>query len=96
MDVISIFTNPAVQQISATVILAGVVVMILSGFLIPKRSHDQLIEKERRRGDEWKATALKAQERDELRDELLRIMIEGQKTSSEFFATVKGGRNVGT
>jgi hypothetical protein len=69
MDVLTFFANPSVRDIGAIAILAIVVVMILRGDLVPRRTHDrELAAADRRttdavaRGDEWKATAKATEE----------------------------------
>lgn len=64
MDLLTLFTNSALRDVSAIVILTGVVIMILTGRLVPISTHRrELAASEQRtadavtRGDEWKATA---------------------------------------
>lgn len=69
MDVLTFFANPGVQDVSAAVILTGVIVMIITGRLIPFGTHKRELEAANlrtadavARGDEWKATAKETQE----------------------------------
>lgn len=64
MDVLAFFANPSVRDVGAVLILAIVVVMIIRGDLVPRRTHDrELAAADKRttdavtRGDEWKHTA---------------------------------------
>lgn len=64
MDVLTFFANPIVRDIGAVGVVVLVVLMILTGRLIPKSTHDrELLAAEKRttdaveRGDEWKETA---------------------------------------
>lgn len=61
---LSFFANPVVRDIGAVGLVALVVLMILTGRLIPKSTHDrELAAADQRtsdavaRGDEWKQTA---------------------------------------
>lgn len=63
-DLVSIIANPTIRDIGAVGVLLIVVVMILTGRLIPKATHlRELAAADKRttdaviRGDEWKATA---------------------------------------
>lgn len=63
-DVLSLFANPVFRDIGAVAILAGVVVMILTGRLVPIGTHRRELEAAEQRvtdavnrGNEWKATA---------------------------------------
>lgn len=69
MDVLSFFANPVVRDIGAVGLVALVVLMILTGRLIPKSTHDrELAAADQRtadavaRGDEWKQTAKATEE----------------------------------
>ena len=69
MDVLSFFANPVVRDIGAVSLVALVVLMILTGRLIPKSTHDrELAAADQRtsdavaRGDEWKQTAKATEE----------------------------------
>jgi hypothetical protein len=64
MDVLAFFANPTVRDIGAITLLVLVVLMILTGRLIPKSTHErELAAAEKRtqdaveRGNEWKQTA---------------------------------------
>lgn len=64
MDVLTIFSNPIARDIGAVGLVALVVLMILTGRLIPKSTHDRELEAADQRttdavarGDEWKQTA---------------------------------------
>ncbi len=64
MDVVTFFANGTVRDIGAISLLALVVLMILTGRLIPKSTHDRELEAAEKRtldavsrGDEWKRTA---------------------------------------
>lgn len=64
MDVLSFFANSTVRDIGAVAIVALVVLMILTGRLVPKVTHDRELEAAEKRveaavarGDEWKQTA---------------------------------------
>lgn len=63
-DALSWFANPVVRDIGAVAILAGVVVMILTGRLVPLGTHRRELDAAEKRtadavnrGNEWKATA---------------------------------------
>lgn len=69
MDVLSFFANPVVRDIGAVGLVALVVLMILTGRLIPKSTHDRELEAAEKRtsdavarGDEWKHTAKATEE----------------------------------
>lgn len=69
MDVLAFFANPTVRDIGAISILAIVVIMILTGRLIPKSTHERELEAADKRtsdavarGDEWKQTAKDTEE----------------------------------
>lgn len=69
MDMLSFFANPVVRDIGAVGLVALVVLMILTGRLIPKSTHDRELEAADkrtadavRRGDEWKQTAKATEE----------------------------------
>lgn len=97
MDVLSLFANPTVRDISAIAILTLGILMILTGRLIPKSTHDRELATANKRGDEWKETALDTRT---LNAELARqnsTLVESTKTPAEFFGTVMregGGKNV--
>ncbi len=57
MDVVTFFANPTIRDIGAVAILALVVLMILTGRLVPKATHDREVNAAVTRGDEWKNTA---------------------------------------
>lgn len=63
-DVLSWFANPVLRDIGAVAILSGVVVMILTGRLVPISTHRRELDAAEKRtadavtrGNEWKATA---------------------------------------
>jgi len=69
MDVLSFFANPVVRDIGAVGLVALVVLMILTGRLIPKSTHERELEAAEKRtadavarGDEWKQTAKNTEE----------------------------------
>lgn len=69
MDFLTFFANPAVRDVSAVVILTGVIIMIITGRLVPLGTHKRELEAANQRtadavarGDEWKATAKETQE----------------------------------
>lgn len=95
MDVVSIFTNAAIQNLSAAAVLVLVVLMILTGRLLPRSTHESQLAAANKRGDEWKETA-------DMRGDLIQTLaaqnstlIEATKTPAEFFGTVmrEGGGN---
>jgi hypothetical protein len=68
-EVLSFFANTTVRDIGAVAILVLVVMMILTGRLIPKTTHDRELEAAEKRtadavarGDEWKQTAKATEE----------------------------------
>lgn len=62
MDVISIFSNAALQNLSATAVLVIVVVMILTGRLVPRSTHIRELTAAVDRGNEWRETARATEE----------------------------------
>lgn len=50
MDFFAFLIDPALREVSATVVLVGVVVLILTGRIVPRRTYDDVI-KER---DAWR------------------------------------------
>ncbi len=95
MDVLSFFANSTVRDIGAVAIVALVVLMILTGRLLPRSTHESQLAAANRRGDEWKETA-------DLRGKLITeqsaqitTLVEATKTPAEFFGTVMrdGGGN---
>lgn len=68
MDVLTLFANTTVRDIGAVAIVALVVLMILTGRLVPKVTHDRELEAAEKRvtdavarGDEWKQSAEETQ-----------------------------------
>ncbi|KQT75412.1 hypothetical protein [Microbacterium sp. Leaf436] len=57
MDALSLLANPTLRDIGAGAILVLVVLMIITGRLIPKATHDREMKTAITRGDEWKQTA---------------------------------------
>lgn len=57
MDLLGFLTNPSVRDVSAIVVLTGVVVLILTGRLLPIGTHKKIVAAAVERGNEWKATA---------------------------------------
>ncbi|WP_404474861.1 hypothetical protein [Microbacterium aerolatum] len=95
MDVLTFFANTTVRDIGAVAIVALVVMMILTGRLLPRSTHESQLAAANKRGDEWKETA-------DMRGDLIQTLtaqnstlIEATKTPAEFFGTVmrEGGGN---
>lgn len=49
--------NPTIRDVGAITLLTAVVVLILTGRLLPKGIHDRIVKAAVDRGNEWKATA---------------------------------------
>lgn len=88
MDVLSFIVNPAVRDIGAVAIVTLVVLMLLTGRLIPRLTHEREIAAANKRGDEWKETALKGRELIEQQSAQLTKFADASKTPAEFFGTV--------
>ena len=54
MDALTFFANPVVRDIGATGIVAAVVLLIISGRLIPAWTHKRELAAANARADEWK------------------------------------------
>lgn len=64
---------------------------LVRGSWIPKSTHEAIIAQHRERADEWKETAMTERA---LREELVKqngVLLEGVKTGTAFFKTVKDG-----
>ncbi|WP_405376006.1 MULTISPECIES: hypothetical protein [unclassified Microbacterium] len=68
-DALSFFGNPILRDVGAGVVLTGVVIMILTGRLVPISTHRRELEAAEKRtadaverGNEWKATAAETAE----------------------------------
>ena len=97
---------PGIWSLSPVPALIGVVIffywMIASGRLIPRGTHDSIVAQERKRGDEWKETALDQREvNGEIRSQNA-TLIESQRITADFFAKISppdiedtGRRHVG-
>jgi hypothetical protein len=55
VDLITVLSNSGVRDVSAIALLTGVVVLILTGGLVPGRTHKRELLREVQRADEWKA-----------------------------------------
>lgn len=59
MDFFSFFTDPNVKEVTATVILVGVVVFIITGRLIPIGTHKRELAAEHERGEQHRSASEK-------------------------------------
>lgn len=83
---------PGIWSLSPLGALIGAVVLIYwllaSGRLIPRGTHDIIVGQERKRGDEWKETALDQRAvNHEIRKQNT-TLIDSQRITAEFFAKV--------
>lgn len=91
MDVLSFFANPVVRDIGAVGLVVLVVLMILTGRLIPKPTHERELEAAEKRtadavarGDEWKQTAKATEEVSAVVRAQNSELIEGSKVVKAF------------
>lgn len=88
MDVLSFFANTTVRDIGAVTIVVLVVLMILTGRLLPRSTHESQLAAANRRGDEWKETALDGRKVISEQSAQISTLTEATKTPAEFFGTV--------
>lgn len=97
MDLLTFFANPSVKDIGAVVILAMVALMVFTGRLVPKSTHNAIVAASNKRGDEWREAAVA---KDSVIAELTEqnsTLVRGNRTAAEFFGTVQrdgGGKGV--
>jgi len=84
----TIFANAAIRDVAYAAVLTAVIVMIILGYLLPKRTHDRIVAAANLRGDEWKAAAEKQAELNAAQSKQLDKFAEASKTPSEFFGTI--------
>lgn len=98
MDVLTLFANSTVRDIGAVAIVALVVLMILTGRLVPKATHERELAASNKRGDEWKQTAKVYESANAVQAEQISKFADAGLTNAEFYGTVMrdgGGRRVG-
>lgn len=59
MDLIGFFTNPDVKEVTAAVLLVGVVISIITGLLVPSRTHNRELRSEHERGEQHRIASEK-------------------------------------
>lgn len=91
MDVLSFFANPVVRDIGAVGLVVLIVLLILTGRLIPKSTHERELEAAEKRtsdavarGDEWKQTAKNTEEVNAVVRAQNSELIEGNKVVEAF------------
>ena len=62
--------------------------MVMYGWIVPRRTHERELAAERRRADEWKEAALKYEAVAEKKDAIIATLTEGARTSAHFFSAV--------
>jgi hypothetical protein len=105
------FQLPGLWNLTPTAALIGLVLLValfyMRGWAVPRATHERELAardaahatnlaQANHRGDEWKETALAGRKVIEGQTETIRIMAEGQRTTADFFGTVKGGDHVAT
>jgi len=70
-------------QGGAVTILAGVVWMLFTGRLIPRRIHEQAVARERERGDDWRDAYKAADARADLLDKQMGEVLSFVRTARE-------------
>jgi len=84
----AIFANAAIRDVAYAAILTAVIVMIIIGWLIPKRTHEKMLAAANQRGDEWKEAAGTWETVAQEQSSQLNKFAESSKTPSEFFGTI--------
>lgn len=102
MDVLTFFANPIVRDIGAVGLVALVVMMILTGRLIPKSAHDRELEAAEKRtsdavarGDEWKQTAKDTEEVNAVVRAQNTQLIEGNRVVEAFLRSAGPAASIG-
>lgn len=67
---------------------AFVTLAIVRGWLIPKSTHELVLAAANKRGDEWKETALKGREQNDVLLGQNGVLIEANRTAAEFMGTI--------
>lgn len=88
MDIIGVLANPVFADVGVGALLALVIILILTGRLVPRVTHERELAASNKRADEWKETTLKSQKLAEELTEQVGKFAEAAKTPSEFFSTV--------
>jgi uncharacterized ion transporter superfamily protein YfcC len=83
-----IFANAAVRDIAYATILTAVIVMIIVGWLIPKRTHEKMLAAANQRGDEWKEAAGTWETVAKEQSSQINQFAESSKTPAEFFGRI--------
>jgi len=64
--------------------------LLATGRLISRSAHERELGQERRRGDEWKETALETRKLAAEQSEQISVLVVGTKTAAQYFGTVGG------
>lgn len=89
MDAILGFVaNPTVRDIGFGVLVTLGILMIMTGRLVPRSTHESELATANKRGDEWKETALAGRKVIEVQAEQISKFADAAKTPAEFFGTV--------
>jgi hypothetical protein len=86
--VLAFISNPVIRDISFGTLVVLAVILIMTGRLVPRATHERELATANKRGDEWKETALKGRELIEEQSRQLGKFAEASKTPAEFFGTV--------